>query len=133
MLSSNSKLLQELTNILNDIGSSHFCERLSRVVKRQGGFTRLAKETSLNRESLYKALSGKRDPRFSTVVEALSALGMRFRVEVDRDILEAELAGLSGFEGAWLDLYLLSPEERLRKADEAVERFNDLSIINAKD
>jgi probable addiction module antidote protein len=52
-----------------------------RDVARAYGFTRLAESTGLNRESLYKALSKGRNPRIGTVMNILSAMGCRIRLE----------------------------------------------------
>ena len=40
----------------------------------------VAQETRLGRPSLYKALSGERDPRIGTVMKVLGALGVRLTV-----------------------------------------------------
>lgn len=45
------------------------------------GMTRIAEETGLSRESLYKALSGDGNPQFETIARVLTALGLRLRVE----------------------------------------------------
>jgi len=37
----------------------------------------IAKDAGLSRESLYKALSGSRNPEFATVLRVLQALGVR--------------------------------------------------------
>jgi hypothetical protein len=39
----------------------------------------VATNAGVNRESLYKMLSGRRDPRFGTVLRVLKALGIRLR------------------------------------------------------
>jgi probable addiction module antidote protein len=39
----------------------------------------VAKVAGVNRESLYKMLSGRRDPRFSTVLKVLQGLGIKLR------------------------------------------------------
>ena len=44
------------------------------------GMTAVAQETHLGRPSLYKALSGERDPRIGTVMRVLGALGVRLTV-----------------------------------------------------
>jgi probable addiction module antidote protein len=46
-------------------------------VARARGMTKLAKETGLGRESLYKALSPGAQPRFDTVVKVARALGVQ--------------------------------------------------------
>ena len=50
-------------------------------VARAMGMTTVAQETDLGRTSLYKALSGERDPRIGTVMKVLGALGVRLTVE----------------------------------------------------
>ncbi len=49
-------------------------------VARALGMTTIAQETQLGRTSLYKALSGERDPRIGTVMKVLGALGVRLTV-----------------------------------------------------
>lgn len=41
------------------------------------GMTKLAKETGLSRENLYRSLSRDGNPEFATVVRVLNALGIR--------------------------------------------------------
>ena len=50
------------------------------TVARAMGMTAIAQETQLGRPSLYKALSGERDPRIGTVMKVLGALGVRLTV-----------------------------------------------------
>ena len=50
------------------------------TVARAIGMTTVAQETHLGRPSLYKALSGERDPRIGTVMKVLGALGVRLTV-----------------------------------------------------
>ena len=49
-------------------------------VARAMGMTNVAQEAQLGRPSLYKALSGERDPRIGTVMKVLGALGVRLTV-----------------------------------------------------
>lgn len=49
-------------------------------VARALGMTAVSQETELGRTSLYKALSGERDPRIGTVMKVLGALGVRLTV-----------------------------------------------------
>ncbi|NDV27275.1 addiction module antidote protein [Desulfovibrio sp. JC010] len=53
---------------------------LSNVAKARG-MTQLAKDSGLGRESLYKALSPGSQPRYSTILKVLGALGVSLRVE----------------------------------------------------
>ena len=50
------------------------------TVARAMGMTNVAQEAQLGRPSLYKALSGERDPRIGTVMKVLGALGVRLTV-----------------------------------------------------
>ena len=47
------------------------------VVARAHGMTRVARDTGLSRESLYRALDADGNPEFATVVRVLKALGLR--------------------------------------------------------
>ncbi len=47
---------------------------------RKEGMTKLAKATGLNRESLYKSLSGDGNPNFSTISKITKALGCKLAV-----------------------------------------------------
>ncbi len=49
-------------------------------VARSMGMTNVAKEAGITREALYKALSDKGDPKLSTLLGVLKALGLRVRV-----------------------------------------------------
>ena len=47
------------------------------VVARAKGMAQIAGETSLSRESLYRALSSEGNPEFATVLGVMKALGLR--------------------------------------------------------
>ncbi len=49
-------------------------------IARAYGMTRLASETGLGRESLYKALSGDGNPSFDTVLKVMRALNLQLHV-----------------------------------------------------
>jgi probable addiction module antidote protein len=51
------------------------------VVARATGMARLAEETGLTRQALYKALSRDGNPEFSTVMKVAHALGFRLSAE----------------------------------------------------
>ena len=53
---------------------------LRNVADTQGGIATIAEHTGLNRESLYKTLSGKRNPRIETINAILHAFGLRLSV-----------------------------------------------------
>jgi probable addiction module antidote protein len=46
-----------------------------------GGVAKLSKVSGLNRQNLYRAFSGKRDPAYSTVEGIVHGLGFKIRVE----------------------------------------------------
>lgn len=49
-------------------------------VARSKGMTQISRDTGLSREGLYKALSENGDPRLSTLVSVLKALGLHLSV-----------------------------------------------------
>ena len=51
-------------------------------IARSGNMSRLARETGMSREGLYKALSEKGNPSFATVMRIARALGMQVRITV---------------------------------------------------
>ncbi len=50
-------------------------------IVRARGMTQIACDAGRSRESLYKALSGDRNPRLDTVLRVVGALGLRLRAE----------------------------------------------------
>ena len=54
-------------------------------IARASGMSRLAAETGLSRESLYKSLSGERVPSFDTVMKVISALGLQLHATAMQD------------------------------------------------
>jgi probable addiction module antidote protein len=50
------------------------------AVARSQGMAAIATKTGLSRESLYRALSPKGNPKLSTLVEVLAVLGLRLTV-----------------------------------------------------
>jgi probable addiction module antidote protein len=58
-----------------------FLLALRDVAEAQGGITKLAERTNLNRQNLYKALSATGSPGFKTIETILHGLGFRLSVE----------------------------------------------------
>lgn len=52
-----------------------------RDVAKARGLTRLARETALNRENMYRLLSEEGNPQLSSLTALLDALGLRLAVE----------------------------------------------------
>ena len=53
---------------------------------RLGGMSKLAEASGLNRESLYRMLSGKGNPELKSLDRLLHALGLKISVEVDERV-----------------------------------------------
>jgi len=49
-------------------------------IARARGMTKLAKETGITRDGLYKALSPNGNPSFSTILKVVNALGYKFDI-----------------------------------------------------
>ena len=54
---------------------------LRRVTEARGGFAKIAKAAGIERESLHRALSARGNPRLSTLVGVINAVGLRLTVE----------------------------------------------------
>jgi probable addiction module antidote protein len=57
---------------------------LRRIAEARGGIAKVAKAAGVERESLYRALSARGNPRFSTLVAVTKAVGLRLTVEAAR-------------------------------------------------
>lgn len=57
---------------------------LRRVAEAQGGVAKVAKAAGVERESLYRALSPRGNPRWSTLVAVTQAMGLKLTVETGR-------------------------------------------------
>jgi probable addiction module antidote protein len=54
---------------------------LRRLAEARGGFAKVAKAAGIERESLYRALSSRGNPRLSTLVAVVKAIGLKLTVE----------------------------------------------------
>ena len=57
-------------------GDAAFIAKALGDIARAQGMTKIAKQTGMSRESLYKALSGDRSPDFATILKVMGALGI---------------------------------------------------------
>ena len=57
---------------------------LRRIAEARGGIAKVAKAAGIERESLYRALSTRGNPRLSTLVAVTKAVGLRLTVEAAR-------------------------------------------------
>ena len=79
MLHSDVEIAEFLAEAYEDEAPGFFIAALGQVVKYKG-VAQLAEKTGLNRESLYKAFSGKVQPRWDTVHRLLKALGVHLKM-----------------------------------------------------
>ncbi len=78
-LLSETDMGEYLTQAFMDDDPAVFVTALGHVAKHKG-IAQLASDTGLNRESLYKALSGKTQPKWDTVQRIIKALHISVRV-----------------------------------------------------
>ena len=57
---------------------------LRRVAEARGGVAKVARAAGIERESLYRALSARGNPRWSTLVAVTRAMGLKLTVEPAR-------------------------------------------------
>jgi probable addiction module antidote protein len=69
-----------LTRAFETSDSVVIAKALNDMLRAQENVVEFSKRASLERSSLYRSFSPKRDPQFSTVVHFLRALGLRFAV-----------------------------------------------------
>jgi probable addiction module antidote protein len=65
----------------NDGDLEAFLLALRHVAEAQGGIGKLSQKTHLNRESLYKTLSSKGNPKLQTIGILLKGLGFEFLIK----------------------------------------------------
>jgi probable addiction module antidote protein len=61
------------------------------VTEAQGGIMQMAQKINRSRQSLYKALSPKGNPRLDTFLSLLQALGLRLAIEPQQIIMDKKL------------------------------------------
>ena len=66
-------------------GDAAFIAKALGDIARAKGMSQVACDAGLSRESLYKALSGERNPTLDTVLKVIGALGLRLRAEAVPD------------------------------------------------
>ena len=80
-LTSEKKIAQYLDAIL-EIGEPALVVKALGDIARVRGMAKVAIDSGLGRESLYKALSPKSKPRFETIMKVAHALGVQFTARV---------------------------------------------------
>jgi probable addiction module antidote protein len=64
-------------------------------IARARGMSHVARDAGLSRESLYKALSGDRNPDFQTILKVVKALGLKLHAEAGRPVRPGVRSGVS--------------------------------------
>ena len=64
-----------------DGNTEAFLTAIRTIAKAQGGITKLSRQTDLNRQTLYRTLSPKGNPRINTLRSILQSLGFRLSIE----------------------------------------------------
>ena len=75
------------TDLLNDAlatGDASYVAHALGVIARARGMTEIAREAGITREALYRSLSEDGDPRLTTLLGVMRALGVRLTAEVER-------------------------------------------------
>ena len=80
LLTDDETIVQYLKAALEEDDPAFFIKAVGNVARARG-MTAIAQESQLGRPSLYKALSGERDPRIGIVMKVLEAIGVRLTVE----------------------------------------------------
>ena len=79
VLTDEEAIIEYLEAALEENDPEFFVKAVGNVA-RATGMAAVAREAQLGQPSLYKALSGERDPRIGTVMKVLDALGIRLSV-----------------------------------------------------
>ncbi|WP_457575162.1 addiction module antidote protein [Desulfomarina sp.] len=78
-LKTQEEIHQYLNDAFMDDDPQIFLIALGHLARKQG-MSRIAKETGVSRESLYRSLSGKGNPGFATISKVTKALGCRLAI-----------------------------------------------------
>jgi probable addiction module antidote protein len=84
-LKTKSDVIGYLDESLKDGEPIILLEALRDIARSKGGMHMLAKTAGVNRESLYRSLSPKRNPKFDTVMKIIDALGLRLVLKEKRN------------------------------------------------
>lgn len=74
----------ELLNDAVETGDAATISHALGIIARARGMTKVARDAGVTREALYKALSSDGDPRLTTLLGVMKALGMKLSIHTDR-------------------------------------------------
>jgi probable addiction module antidote protein len=80
-LKTRKDIVAYLNAALEDGDPAVLLESLRNVAQAKGGMGALAKAAGVSRESLYRTLSRRGNPKIETIMELLRVLGLKFTVE----------------------------------------------------
>jgi probable addiction module antidote protein len=80
-LKTQKDIVAYLNAALEDGEPAVLLEALRNVAQAKGGMGALAKAAGVSRESLYKTLSRRGNPKIDTIMELLRALGLKLTIE----------------------------------------------------
>lgn len=80
LLTDDEMIIEYLNAALEENDPAYFAKAVGNVARAKG-MTAIAEETQLGRPSLYKTLSGERDPKIGTVMKVLAALDVQLTIE----------------------------------------------------
>ena len=83
LLTDDEVIIEYLKAAIEENNPALFVKAISNVAWAKG-MTTIALETQLGQPSLYKALSGERDPRIGTVMKVLTALDVQLTIAPNR-------------------------------------------------
>lgn len=75
-LDSDEAIVEYLSQVLEEDDNEEFLRAIGHIAKAKG-MAQIAKETGLDRESLYKAFRPNAKPRFETVMKVMNALKLQ--------------------------------------------------------
>jgi probable addiction module antidote protein len=64
-----------------DGDTASFMQMVRLIAEAQGGIAKLSERSHLNKQNLYKILTGKTTPRFDTTLSIMKGLGFKLNIE----------------------------------------------------
>ena len=80
-LNSPEEVAQYIESVLEEDDPALLLVALRNVAESQGGIAMMAKNSGLSRESLYRTLSENGNPKISTLISIMKALGLHLSVK----------------------------------------------------
>jgi len=84
-LDTQEAVLAYLNAALEDGDERVLLKALHNIATQRGGISQLARDTGLARETLYRALSEEGNPRYSSLIAILGAMGLELSVRPRRN------------------------------------------------